>query len=128
AGLAEMSRTAHTTFPRDSLIQDVLRHDADDEGLLESLLEDQRDAFEARPGTHIIERALTDAGHAHDILVKRATPAELEHYASWVIRIARAGVQEAKTGRFGTEGARVTEREAEYVRELARELGATSSL
>ena len=40
--------------------------------------------------------------------------------------IARAGVEAAKTGRFGTEGARVTEREAEFVRELARELGATA--
>jgi hypothetical protein len=51
----------------------------------------------------------------------------MEHYASWVIGIARAGVEAAKTGRSGTEGARVTEREAEFVRELARELGATST-
>jgi hypothetical protein len=127
AALAEMARTAQSTYPRDSLIQDVLRHDADDEGLLASILEDQRDAFEARPGAHVIERALTDAGRAHDVLARRATSAELEEYASWVIGIARAGVEAAKTGRFGTEGARVTEREAEYVRELARALGASSS-
>jgi hypothetical protein len=127
AGLSEMARTAQTTYPRDSLIQDVLRKDAGDEGLLASIHEDQRDAFEARPGAHIIEQALRDAGRAHDILSKCATPVEIEHYTSWVVGIARAGVEAAKTGRFGTEGARITEREAEFVRELARELGATST-
>lgn len=127
ASLAEMARSAQSTYPRDSLIQDVLRKDADDAGLIQSVLEEQRDAFEARPGAHVIEQALRDAGRAHDILSKRATPAELEHFSSWVIGIARAGVEAAKTGRFGTEGARVTEREAEFVREMARELGATST-
>ena len=127
AGLTEMARSAQTTYPRDSLIQDVLRKNADDEGLVESIIEEQRDAFEARPGAHIIEQALRDAGRAHEILAKRATPAEGEHYSSWVIGIARAGVEAAKTGRFGTSGARITEREAEFVRELARELGATST-
>ena len=127
AALAEMARSAQTTYPRDSLIQDVLSQDADDEGLVASILEDQRDAFDARPGAHIIEQTLRDAGQAHDILRKRSTPAEIEHYSSWVIGIARAGVEAAKTGRFGTEGARVTGREADFVRELARELGATST-
>ena len=32
AGLAEMARSAQSTYPRDSLIQDVLRKDADDPG------------------------------------------------------------------------------------------------
>src|SRR3954452_12086754 len=62
AGLAQMARTAQTTYPRDSLIQDVLRKNADDEGLAESIIEEQRDAFEARPGAHIVEQALLDAG------------------------------------------------------------------
>jgi hypothetical protein len=127
AALTAMARSAQATYPQDSLIQDVLRKDADDESLLESILEEQRDAFEARPGAHIIEQTLRDAGQAHDILRKRATPAEIEHYSSWVVSIAQAGVEAAKTGRFGTEGARVTGREAEFVRELARELGATST-
>jgi len=105
----------------------VLRNDADDEELIESIFEGQRDAFEARPGAHIIEQTLLDAGQARDILQARATPAEIEHYNSWVVRIARAGVEAAKTGRSGTEGARVTEREAEFVRELASELGATAA-
>jgi hypothetical protein len=127
AGLMEMARSAQTTYPRDSLIQDVLRGHASEDDIIESLVEEQRDAFEARPGAHIIERALSDAGRVHDILAARATPAEAEHYASWVIGIARAGVEAAKTGRFGVSGARVTEREAEFEQELARALGASST-
>ncbi|MCC7023114.1 MAG: hypothetical protein IT338_09810 [Thermomicrobiales bacterium] len=72
----------------------------------------------------VVEKALQTAPEVDRILDDRAMPEEAAGYREWIMGIARAGVEAAKTGFLGLSGARVTQRESLFLNQLSTALGA----
>lgn len=122
AGMAELAQAARTRYPDNALIQAIVQAESrDNEGADVS-----RSGW--RPGeplgAAVIEQALETAGKVGPILGTRATTQEAVEYRAWVLGIARAAAEAARTGLFGIGGERITDREATFVRDLQTALGA----
>lgn len=122
AGMMELTQAAQGRYPDSSLIREVAQTVAqDEEGAGVS-----RSGWKpgAEPLSHaVVEQALATAAGVRHVLVERTSAEEAAAYTAWVLGIARAGIEAARTGFFGLGGERVTEREAAFVRDLAAALG-----
>jgi hypothetical protein len=122
AGMIELAQAAQTRYPHSSLIRKVAQTVAQDEegaGVSRSGWKPGAEPL----GHAVVDRALATAAGVHHVLAERASAEEAAEYTGWVLGIARAGIEAARTGFFGLGGERVTEREAAFVRDLAAALG-----
>ena len=124
AGMMELARAARNRYSATALIQEIAQAVAQDDEGAEVFRSGWKPGGEPL-GAAVIEQALNTAGRVRPILSERATAEEAAAYAAWVLGIARAGIEAARTGLFGLGGERVTEREAAFVRDLAAALGAS---
>jgi hypothetical protein len=122
AGMRELAQTPGTSYPHNALLQDIAQAAAHDE--------DGADVSRAgwRPGADplgkaVVEEALETARQVRPILAARVSSQEAAEYAEWVLGIAQAAAEAARSGLFGVGGAQVTAREAGFVRDLATALG-----
>jgi hypothetical protein len=124
ASTSELFEAAKDGYPDNTLIQAITASIARiDDGV--ELPPDIRDAT-GPEALHmaVVEKALQTAPEVGRILDQRATPEEAAGYREWVMGIAQAGVEAAKTGFLGLSGARVTQRESLFLNELSTALGA----
>lgn len=124
AGTSELFEAAKDGYPDNALIQAITASIArNDDGV--ELSPDIRDAT-GPEALHmaVVQKALQTAPEVRRILDERATSGEAAGYREWVMGIARAGVEAAKTGFLGMSGARVTQRESLFLNELSTALGA----
>ena len=124
AGMTELAHAARTRYPSNALIQEIAQAATRDEDGAEVSRSGWRPGGEPL-GAAMAEQALETARQARPVLAERATAEEAAEYAAWVLGIARAATEAARTGFFGVGGARVTAREAAFVRDLAAALGAS---
>ena len=124
AGMKELAQAAQGRYVNNPLIQEV--------ALAESQEEDGADVsqFGWQPGAEplgdaVVDQALATATRVRQVLAAGVPPEEAAEYAAWVLGIARAAIEAARTGLFGVGGERVTDREAAFVRDLAAALGAS---
>jgi hypothetical protein len=119
-----LAETAQSTYPANSLIQAVARSIMHDEDGSETTLEDWHASGPEALHQAVVEKTLLTAPEVHRVLTSQAAPQETAEYTAWIMSIARAGVEAAKTGFLGLEGAQVTPREAMFIKELASALNA----
>lgn len=123
AGMHEMARAARHSYPNNELIQAVanaITHREDDSEL--PLDRWQANAAGDLP-RQVVETVLETAGEVRQILAVQAKPEEAADYRSWIIGIARAGAEAAKTGFLGLSGSQITARESAFLSELQLALG-----
>jgi hypothetical protein len=122
AGLQELALSANSDYPDNALVQSVtgfITHHSE-----ELTDEDWRASSAEALHERVVEQTLRTAASVRQLLAKRSTPEEAEEYKAWVMRIAHAGVEAARTGFLGLEGAEVTPREQLFISELEAALGA----
>lgn len=122
AGMAELAQGARTRYPSNTLIQAVLHAETEDDEGADVARAGWRPGVEPL-GEAVIEEALETAARVRAVLAQRATEQEAAEYTAWVLGIARAATEAARTGLFGVGGDRVTDREATFVRDLQTALG-----
>jgi hypothetical protein len=125
AGMMALAESAKTTYPDNSLIQAVTRSITHHENGAEMTLEDWHASGPEALHQAVVEKTLLTAPEVHRVLTSQATPQEAAEYTAWIMSIARAGVEAAKTGFLGLEGAQITPREAMFIKELAAALNAS---
>jgi hypothetical protein len=124
AAMQELALTARSDFPDNALIRATLRSITHNDDGSPRTIDDWRATSPEALHEEIVEKTLVTASEVQKALAKRATPEEAFQYKGWVTAIAEAGVNAAKTGFLGLEGAQVTPREALFINELAAALGA----
>ena len=123
AGMMELAETARTRFPDNELIRDVMRsvsRPEDDDEL--PMTGWKPDNSEKLSGT-IVKNSLETARRAREVLARRSTAEEAAEYMEWVLGIARASSQAARTGLFGLSGEPMTAAEEQYLTDLSAALG-----
>jgi len=123
AGMQELARAARTTYPGNALIQAVSRAITHREDGATLTAEEWHAGSPAALQYVVVEKTIATALKLREILAQRSTPEEAAQYAAWIMGIAHAGVEAAKTGFLGLRGAEVTPDEARFLRELAAALG-----
>jgi hypothetical protein len=124
AGMKELAQAARIRYPHNPLIREIAQAVAqDDEGAEVS-------RFGWKPGAMplghaVVEQALATATEVRPVLAKRVPADEAAEYKAWVLGIARAATEAARTGFFGVVGEQVSDREAAFVRDLAAALEAS---
>jgi hypothetical protein len=117
AGMMELAQAAHSRYTGNALIQEIAQASAqDDDGADVS-----RSGWKpgsAPLGEAVIAQALETARAARPVLAERVSTEEAAEYAAWVLGIARAATEAARTGLFGLGGEQVTAREAAFLRDL----------
>lgn len=127
AGMQELALTARSDYPDNTLIQAALGSITHNEDGSPRTIDDWDATSPEALHDTVVEQTLRTAADVQSVLAKRATPEEATEYKAWVTAIAEAGVNAAKTGFLGLEGAQVTPREALFISELAAALGAPHS-
>lgn len=122
AGMMALAKSAKTTYPDNTLIQAVMQSITHHENGSEMTLEDWHASGPEALHQAVVEKTLLTAPQVHRVLASQATPREAAEYTAWIMGIARAGVEAAKTGFLGLEGAQVTPRESLFISELATAL------
>jgi len=124
AGMMELAQAAQTRYPDSPLIREVAQ----------AVAQDEEGASVSRFGWHpgamplghaVVEQALTTASDARRVLAERVPAEEAAEYVAWVLGIARAATEAARSGLLGVVGEQVSDREAAFVRDLAAALGAS---
>jgi hypothetical protein len=124
AGMMELAQAAQSRYPNRSLIREVAHAVArGEEGAGVSRLGWKPGAEPL--GDAVVEQALATAAEARQVLAERVPAEEAAEYVAWVLGIARAATEAARTGLFGVGGEQVSDREAAFVRDLAAALGAS---
>jgi hypothetical protein len=127
ASMMELAKAARTSYPDNTLIQEVTR-DIERSGKGADMTAsdwDPQSGEELAQG--IVEQTLLTAPKVRQALAAEATPEEAAEYTAWVLGIARAGVDAARTGLFGLSGELETEREVRFLEDLAIALGVEES-
>jgi hypothetical protein len=123
AGMMELAQAARTSYPDNTLIQDVVRSvsrpKVDDELPLTGWKPTSRETL----GGAIVEQALETARRVREVLADQSTPEEAAEYTAWVLGIARASCRAVRTGLFGLSGQTLTTAEDKYLTDLSAALG-----
>ena len=122
AGMMELAQGARSRYPGNALIRAVAKSETEDDEGAEISRAGWRPGAEPL-GEAVIEEALETAARVRPVLAERVAEQEAAEYAAWVLGIARAATEAARTGLFGLGGERVPDREATFVRELQTALG-----
>jgi hypothetical protein len=124
AGMQELALTARSDYPDNDLIQAAVGSITHNEDGSQRTIDDWDATSPEALHEAVVEKTLFTAADVQKALAKQATPEEATQYKEWVTAIAEAGVNAAKTGFLGLEGAQVTPREALFLNELAAAMGA----
>jgi hypothetical protein len=122
--MQELALTARSDYPDNTLIQATTRSITHNEDGSPRSIEDWHATSPEALHEAVVEKTLLTAAEVQKALGKRSTPEEATQYKAWVTAIAEAGVNAAKTGFLGLEGAQVTPREALFINELEAAMGA----
>ena len=125
AGMMELAQAARTSYPDNTLIQDVVRSvsrpEDDDELPMTGWKPDRSEKL----GGAIVEHTLETARRVREVLADQSTPEEAAEYMAWVLGIARASCRAVPTGLFGLSGEPMTAAEDQYLTDLSSALGVT---
>ena len=123
AGMMELAQAARTSFPNNTLIQDVMRSISRPEDDDELPMTGWKPNTSEKLGGAIVEQTLETARQVREVLADQSTPEEAAEYTAWVLGIARASCRAVRTGLFGLSGEPVTVAEDQYIKDLSAALG-----